>query len=100
MDNDIHAMFQQVFEKLDEIKANMRTQPFSVEQQEKRRANSPKSLEEYVDIETICQTFKISKKTLRRYRMQGLIPFYKIGGKVYFQESEVKEALKKHYYGG
>lgn len=100
MDKDIHAMFQQVFERLDEIKANMRAQLFSTAQSEKKRAVCPISLEEYVDIETICQTFKISKKTLRRYRTQGLIPFYKIKGKVYFLESEVREALKKHYYGG
>lgn len=58
------------------------------------------SSEGFIDIETVCQSFKISKKTLRRYREQRLIPYHKIKGKVYFLESEVREALKKHYYGG
>lgn len=56
--------------------------------------------EEFVDIETICKILKISKDTLRRYRRQKLIPFHKIGGKVYFLVSEVKEALRRHCYGG
>lgn len=54
---------------------------------------------EYIDVETICRCFKLSKKTIRRYRQQGLIPYHQIKGKVYFIESEVKEALKRHYYG-
>lgn len=53
----------------------------------------------YVDIETICRSLKISKETLRRYRKQNLIPFYRVKGKVYFIESEVKNVLKQHYYG-
>lgn len=55
--------------------------------------------EEYIDISTVCRIFKISKDTLRRYRKQGFIPFYKLKGKIYFLESEVRKALKNHYYG-
>lgn len=58
-----------------------------------------KPKEDYVDIEAICQLLKISKDSLRRYRKENLIPFYKIQGKVYFIESEVKSALKTHLYG-
>lgn len=85
MDKDIHAMFQQVFKRLDEIKADILTQT---------------SREKMVDAEEICKLMKLSKKSLTRYRNLKLIPFYKIKGKVYFLESEVREALKKHYYGG
>lgn len=85
MDKDIHAMFQQVFKRLDEIKADILTQT---------------AREKMVDAEGICKLMKLSKKSLTRYRNLKLIPFYKIKGKVYFLESEVREALKKHYYGG
>lgn len=66
----------------------------------KRNILHTNSSEEFVDIETICKTLKISKDSLRRYRKQKLIPYHKMKGKIYFLESEVREALKKHYYGG
>lgn len=99
MDKDTRELFQQVIERLDEIKANMQAQSLGINKPVKK-GSSLNPPDNYVDIESICQILKISKDSLRRYRKQGLIPFYKIGGKVYFLESEVKEALKKHYYGG
>ena len=85
-EDDIKKMLSKLYEELICIKKIM--------------VHKGTSAENYIDIETICQRFKISKKTLRRYRTSGMIPFYKISGKVYFLESEVKEALRKHYYGG
>jgi len=59
----------------------------------------PPTDDNFVDSEVICNHFKISKDSLRRYRKLGIIPAYKINGKVYFLLSEVKSAIKEHYYG-
>lgn len=85
MDKDTHHMFEKILSKLDEISAEIHTKI---------------SDEKMVDAEEICRLMKLSKKSLTRYRNMKLIPFYKIKGKVYFLESEVKEALRRHCYGG
>lgn len=85
MDKDTHQMFEKVLDKLDKISAEIQTKI---------------SNEKMVDAEQICMLMKLSKKSLTRYRNMKLIPFYKIKGKVYFLESEVREALRRHCYGG
>lgn len=88
MDQETKDLLNKIAEDLAELKGIFSDSSLPVESKEK-----------YVDIETICQQLKISKDTLRRYRKQNLIPFYKMKGKVYFIESEVKDALKTHLYG-
>lgn len=54
----------------------------------------------FISIEELCWTFKLSKDTVRRYRREGIIPSYKIKGKVYFKMDEVKNAIKEHVFYG
>ena len=44
-----------------------------------------------------CKLFEpeISKVTLNEWRNQGLIPCYRMGGRVYYKRSEVIEAAKR-----
>lgn len=88
MDKETKDLLNKIADGLDELKGIMRESPMSIE---------PK--EEYVDTEKICQVFKLSKKSVARYRRQGLLKDYRIGRKIYFLPSEVKDALKKHLYG-
>jgi excisionase family DNA binding protein len=43
----------------------------------------------------VIKLLKISPATLQNWKLQGKIPFYRIGRRVYFKESEVLTALNK-----
>jgi excisionase family DNA binding protein len=42
------------------------------------------------------ELLSISYPTLKRYVKEGLIPFYKIRGRVYFKHSELMNSLEKN----
>ena len=44
----------------------------------------------------ICQMLHISKRTLSHYRESGLIPYSKMGGKVYYRLSDIENFLAAH----
>ena len=78
--------FQQIISKLDSLEANVkhiaRQQPLS---------------EPWLDIAETCSLLNVSKRTLQTYRDNGTLSFSKIGGKIYFNATDVEEHLKKHY---
>jgi len=37
---------------------------------------------------------KVSKRCLSNWREQGVLPFHKLGGKIYYIQSEVLDAIK------
>jgi excisionase family DNA binding protein len=47
-------------------------------------------------IREVCERAQISRVTLHRMMRKGAISFYKIGGRVLFDESQLKEFLKRH----
>ena len=51
----------------------------------------------WLDIQEACQALKISKRTLQSYRDNGILPYSKIGGKIYFKAEDIREHLEKHY---
>lgn len=42
-----------------------------------------------------AQLLNVSLSTLHSYKKQGIIPFHRIGRRVYFRESEILLSLKK-----
>lgn len=54
----------------------------------------PKAPEYWLDSQQVCNAFGITKRTLRNYRVKGLIPFSSLGGKYYYPENEVARFLK------
>jgi len=50
----------------------------------------------WTDHQEICQTLNISKRTLDNYRERGLLPYSKIGGKVYYRPGDINDYLNKH----
>jgi hypothetical protein len=50
----------------------------------------------WCDSDDVCKTFHISPRTLRNYRKSGLIPFSKMGGRVYYRISDIYEYLENH----
>lgn len=50
--------------------------------------------ESWVDSHEVCDFLKISERTLQRLRSDGKISFTCLGGKYYYQISEIKKLLK------
>ena len=51
---------------------------------------------DWLDNQEICQRLHISKRTLDSYRKRGLLPYSKIGGKVYCRVSDIDDYLTTH----
>ena len=53
--------------------------------------------EVYLSGEEVCRQLQISTRTLQEYRNSGTLPFYKIGGKILYKQSDIQTMLEKHY---
>ncbi|MFH1081433.1 MAG: helix-turn-helix domain-containing protein [Pseudomonadota bacterium] len=59
--------------------------------------NVPNNIERnWLDPQQICQMLNISKRTLDSYRAQGIFPYSRIGGKVFYRLSDVEDYLNSH----
>ena len=52
--------------------------------------------ETILDNQDLCLLLNLSKRTLRRYRAIGILPYFLIGGKPFYYESDVEEFIKKN----
>ena len=53
--------------------------------------------EVYLSGEEVCSQLRLSIRTLQEYRNAGILPFYKIGGKILYKQSDIQTMLEKHY---
>ena len=53
--------------------------------------------EVYLSGEEVCSQLRLSTRTLQEYRNSGTLPFYKIGGKILYKQSDIQAMLEKHY---
>lgn len=70
-------------QSLSVIKGNLRKRPFNNEV--------------YLTDKELADILKLSRWTLLEWRNNGQIPYFKLGGKILYRESDVQEMLKKHY---
>jgi len=56
---------------------------------------NPPLQEIWLDNEVVCAYLKISKRTLQRYRSNGVITYSLIGKKTYYTISEIKRLLEE-----
>lgn len=56
---------------------------------------TPPLQEIWLDNEVVCSYLKISKRTLQRYRSNGVIAYSLIGKKTYYTISEIKRLLEE-----
>jgi hypothetical protein len=54
----------------------------------------------WLDSPHICQLLRISKRTLAHYRETGLLPYSRIGGKVYYRLTDIENYLEEHVVTG
>ena len=50
----------------------------------------------YITEQELSKALKITKRTLIEYRMNGKLPYYKIGGKILYKEQEIIEILERN----
>jgi hypothetical protein len=48
-----------------------------------------------LDNQDVTLLLNVSHRTLQRYRTGGLLPFYKVGQKIYYKTSDVREFVYK-----
>jgi len=53
--------------------------------------------ERYLSDRELSERLRVSRRTLQDYRNEGLIPYYQLGGKLLYRESEIEELLRKHH---
>lgn len=51
----------------------------------------------WMDVQEVCRTLNICKRTLQYYRKNEFLPSSQIAGKVYFKASDVHSILEKNY---
>lgn len=47
--------------------------------------------------EEVCELLKLSSRTLQEYRRNGILDYYKIGGKILYKQSDIQAMLERHY---
>lgn len=54
--------------------------------------------ERYLSDVEVSHRQKISRRTLQEYRDNGMIPYFKLGGKVLYRESDLERVLQECYH--
>ena len=57
---------------------------------------SPKESDQLLTIEEACAEFGISKTTLQEWKKRQIIPFLRLGRRIYFERSKLLEAGRGH----
>lgn len=52
--------------------------------------------ENYLTDTELAGKLKLSKRTLLDYRSSGILPYYQIGGKILYRESDIVRLLEKN----
>ena len=53
--------------------------------------------ERYLTDREVSDRLKVSRRTLQDYRNEGRIPYYQLGGKVLYRESDIQQMLDSGY---
>jgi excisionase family DNA binding protein len=54
--------------------------------------------ERYLTDREVSERLKVSRRTLQDYRTEGKIPYYKLGGKTLYRESDIEKMLNENYF--
>ena len=53
--------------------------------------------ERYLTDSEVSVRLKVSRRTLQDYRNEGRIPYYQLGGKILYRESDIQQLLDAGY---
>lgn len=54
-------------------------------------------LEDWIDNQDVMTVLHVSIRTLQKFRSNGVLPYTKVNGKIYYRRQDVEELLNKNY---
>lgn len=54
--------------------------------------------ERFITDSELASTLKLTSRTLVEHRMSGLLPYYKLGGKILYKESDIIKVLESNRF--
>ncbi len=54
--------------------------------------------EHYMTDSELSKILSVNRATLYEWRTNGILPYYRLGGKILYKQSEIEEVLNSHYY--
>jgi excisionase family DNA binding protein len=54
--------------------------------------------EHYLTDRKVSERLKVSRRTLQDYQTEGQIPYYQLGGKILYRESDIAKMLNDNYF--
>jgi excisionase family DNA binding protein len=54
--------------------------------------------ERYLTDREVSERLKVSRRTLQDYRTTGKMPYYQLGGKILYRESDIEKMLNDNYF--
>jgi len=58
---------------------------------------SPISNNNWLTIEDVIRILNVSRRTLQSYRDKRLIPYYQVGRKILFKNTDIDDFLERHH---
>jgi hypothetical protein len=86
---DEHKL-NKIFELLDSLKKTIESE---------KSKNSKKLSETWLDNQEVMELLKVSPRTLQTMRDSNVLPFSKVGSKIYYKASAVEKLLNENYHG-
>ena len=62
-----------------------------------KKGKPPLNGERFLTDQELSERLKISRRALQEYRNEGKIPYYHIGAKILYKESDIEKMLKENY---
>jgi len=62
---------------------------------QKEKSQISKEDEKLLTTNDVIQLFNVSRVTIHNWKKSGLLPFFKMGNRVYFNEHEVRRIIKE-----
>ncbi|MGF7141460.1 helix-turn-helix domain-containing protein [Roseimarinus sediminis] len=84
-------------EKLDKLFEMLNSLKGSLEAEQVK--NAKKLSETWLDNQEVMDLLRISQRTLQSMRDQLILPYSKVGGKIYYKASDVEQLLHNNYHG-
>jgi excisionase family DNA binding protein len=85
MKNSNSELMLRILDKVEKIEAKLEGQFVKTE-----------TTQECLNIDQTCLRLGVSKRTLQKYRDNGLITFSQIRGKIYFRKQDLEEFMERH----
>ncbi|MFR9543500.1 MAG: helix-turn-helix domain-containing protein [Rikenellaceae bacterium] len=54
--------------------------------------------EHYITDSELSQILSVNRVTLYEWRTNGILPYYRLGGKILYKQSDIEEMLNHNYY--